>query len=322
MPALSPNTQAILLLTAPLIAGRGARAPERLTHGDYTRLARHLRELHRQPADLLAPDAAELLHACAAVVDAGRLQRLLGRGFLLSQVIEHWRARAIWVMSRADAEYPRRIKVRLREDAPAVLYGCGPVGLLDRGGLAVTGSRHLDDGLADEAAAVARRAARAGRSLLCSGATRIDRAAMHGALQAGGSVVGLLSDGLERAALAREHRQALLDGRLVLASPCDPAAAVDAGQARQRNALICALADAVLVVGADADEGAAWADAIESLGNDRVPPVYVHRNDVASAGLQALLGRGALPWPDLQDADALARVFDMAPPAADGGMPS
>ena len=96
-PALSPNTQAILLLTAPLIIGRGMPSPDLLSPGEYKRLARHLREIQRQPADLVSPLAAELLHDCQPVIDESRLQRLLGRGFLLSQVIEHWQARAIWV---------------------------------------------------------------------------------------------------------------------------------------------------------------------------------------------------------------------------------
>jgi len=159
-PVLSPNTQAILLLTAPLIAGRGTASSNLLSPGEYNRLARHLREIQRQPADLLSPDAAEILRACQPVIDENRLQKLLGRGFLLSQVIERWQARAIWVVSRADAEYPRRLKVRLREDAPAVLYGCGDTALLETGGLAVVGSRHVDDALIDYTMTVGRLAAR------------------------------------------------------------------------------------------------------------------------------------------------------------------
>ena len=61
---LSPNTQAILLLTAPLIAGRGTSSSELLSPGEYKRLARHLREIQRQPADLVSPDAADLLRVC------------------------------------------------------------------------------------------------------------------------------------------------------------------------------------------------------------------------------------------------------------------
>ena len=49
---------------------------------------------------------------------------------------------------------PRRLKARLREDAPAVLYGCGDIGLLETGGLAVVGSRHVDDALIDYTMAV------------------------------------------------------------------------------------------------------------------------------------------------------------------------
>ena len=41
--SLSPNTQAILLLTAPLIVGRGEPSSDLLTPGEYRRLARLLR---------------------------------------------------------------------------------------------------------------------------------------------------------------------------------------------------------------------------------------------------------------------------------------
>ncbi len=143
--SLSPNTQAILLLTAPLIAGRDERSSDLLTLSEYKRLARFLRDKQRQPADLLAPDAQALLGECQQLIDSDRLKSLLARGFLLSQAIERWRTRAIWVVTRADAEYPRRLKTRLKNDAPPVLYACGDAAILDSGGLAVVGSRHVDD---------------------------------------------------------------------------------------------------------------------------------------------------------------------------------
>jgi DNA processing protein len=77
-PVLSPNTQAILLLTAPLIAGRGTSSSDLLSPGEYKRLARHLREIQRQPADLVSPDAAEILRACQPVIDEGRCRNCWG----------------------------------------------------------------------------------------------------------------------------------------------------------------------------------------------------------------------------------------------------
>ena len=313
-PVLSPNTQAILLLTAPLIAGRGTASSDLLSPGEYKRFARHLREIQRQPADLISPDAAEILRACQPVIDESRLQRLLGRGFLLSQVIERWQARAIWVVSRADAEYPRRLKARLREDAPAVLYGCGDMSLLETGGLAVVGSRHVDDALIDYTMSVGRLAARAGRTLVSGGAKGIDQAAMRGALEAGGKVCGVLADSLEKTTMNREHRNLLLDGQLVLISPYDPSAGFNVGNAMQRNKLIYALADASLVVSSDLNKGGTWAGAIEQLDKLKFVPVFVRSTGESSAGLDALRKKGALPWPNPQDVDSFAEVFNVQMP--------
>src|SRR5262245_57104542 len=209
---LTPNTQAILLLTAPLIVGRSDASLELLTLGEYNRLARLLREKQKEPADLIEATAEETLSICASAFDRERMKSLLGRGFLLSQAVERWNARAIWVVSRADSTYPRRLKARLKEDAPPVLYGCGDAALLDTGGLAVVGSRHVDEQLISYTEKVGILAAKARRTLISGAAKGIDRAAMHGALQAGGRVAGVMSDSLERGALARDNREPLMDG--------------------------------------------------------------------------------------------------------------
>ena len=53
---LSQNSQAILLLTAPLVAGRKEEAVELLSFSEYNRAARLLREKQLQPADLIVSD--------------------------------------------------------------------------------------------------------------------------------------------------------------------------------------------------------------------------------------------------------------------------
>jgi len=53
--AISPNTQAILLLTAPLLVGRSSDANEApLSASEYGRLAVDLHAMSRQPADTSA----------------------------------------------------------------------------------------------------------------------------------------------------------------------------------------------------------------------------------------------------------------------------
>ncbi|MEN9372874.1 MAG: hypothetical protein RIR79_426 [Pseudomonadota bacterium] len=310
---LSPNTQAILLLTAPLIAGKNKVSTELLTLGEYKKLARHLREMQCQPSDLIAANAATLLRDCHTVVDEARLQRLLGRGFLLSQVMERWQARAIWVISRADTEYPRTMKTRLREDAPAILYGCGDRGLLEAGGLAVVGSRNVDDALMDYTMAVGHMAARSGRTLVSGGAKGVDQAAMRGALEAGGNACGVLADSLEKTIMNRENRNWILNEQLVLVSPYDPNAGFQVGHAMQRNKLIYALSDAALVVNADLNKGGTWAGAVEQLDKLHFVPVYVRSSGTASNGLEVLREKGALPWTNPQDAEEFNKVFTLPP---------
>lgn len=306
---LTPNTQAILLLTAPLVAGRGDLSAKLLSLGEYNRLARLLREKQKQPADLIESDASELTSLCAQQFGNERLEALLGRGFLLSQAVERWSARSIWVISRADPTYPKRLKTRLKEDAPPLLYGCGELTLLEKGGLAVVGSRHVNEELINYTEGIGKLAAEAHRTLISGGAKGIDKAAINGALQAGGESVAVMSDSLERAAVAHENREPLMDHRLVLVSPYDPAAGFNVGNAMQRNKVIYAIADAGLVVTSDFEKGGTWAGAIEQLEKFHFVPVFVRNGNQAGRGNSALIHHGGVPWPNPQSGDELARML-------------
>ena len=249
-----------------------------------------------------------MIGACQQLVESNRLKRLIARGFLLSQAIERWQTRAIWVVSSADAEYPKRLKARLKDDAPPVLYGCGEATILDTGGLAVVGSRHVDNALVAYAEDIGRLAAEARSTIVSGGARGVDQAAMRGALEAGGKVVGVLADSLERAALTREHRNFMLDEQLVLVSPYDPMAGFNVGHAMQRNKLIYALADSALVVSSDYEKGGTWAGAVEQLEKLRLVPVYIRSKGITSKGLEALRRKGALLWPNPETPEALAEL--------------
>lgn len=303
------NTKAVLLLTAPLIVGKSGSRAAILSPKEYRALAMQLKTLDAEPADLLKPDAGQLIENCGAAVDTARVSALLQRGFLLSQAVEHWQSRSISVISGADEAYPRRLKERLRHDAPILLYICGEIEILGRSALGVVGPRKAGEPLIEYARKTAALAARAGKGLVSGGAKGIDLAAMNGALEAGGTAVGVLPGNLEQIAMNREHRNLLLEGRLVLVSPFDPRAGFRVGHAMQRNKLIYALADATLVADADANKGGTWAGAIEQLRKYK-GTVYVHSPESASEGIKALQNEGAIPWPNPEDADGIAEAIN------------
>ena len=309
---ISANTRAILLLTAPLIVDARAAARrsvvQPLSQGEYGKLAGRLHAVAAEPADLLESDGPALASRMSGILDGERLRRLLGRGFLLAQAADRWRSRAIWVASRADDHYPQRAKEVLKNKAPPVLYGCGEPSLLRGSGLAIVGSRNADAGALGFARDVAAGVAATGRVVVSGGARGVDRAAMTGALEGGGRAVGVLTDRLERTSMNREHRNWLLEERLVLVSPYDPQAGFHVGQAMQRNKLIYALADAGLVVDASPNKGGTWAGAVEQL-DVYGRPVFVRDPARPSAGLRALRDRGARPWPEVADEVALEALL-------------
>ena len=306
---VSDNTKAILLLTAPLLVGKGRSADNPLTLSEYNKLARRLSEAGSEPADLLNTGLDKILSEWQSGFDTNRVNRLLERGFSLSQAIERWQLRAIWVVSRADDRYPERLKKRLGVNTPTVLYGCGDPALLEKGGLAVVGSRKVSDELMEYTESIGKMAARADCAIISGAAKGVDRAAMHGAMTTGGTVAGILTGDLERESVNREHREMLMGDQLVLISPYDPRAGFNVGNAMHRNKLIYALADAGLVVESDHNKGGTWTGAAEQLDKLKLVPVYVRSGGETSAGLEALRRKGALAWPNPQTPDEFRAVI-------------
>ncbi len=322
MTSLSGNTQAILLLTAPLINGkRESDGPRLLSGGAYRQLARWLHGQSLSPSDLLGRDGDAISQSAEQELDLPPLQPLLGRGFQLGQAVERWSRRGIWVASRADANYPRRFKERLGDAAPPVVYGCGEASLLGRGGLAIVGSRNVSEALLRYTAEVARTCAESGYAVVSGGARGVDQAAMQGAGAAEGQVVGVLADSLERAVIKREHREPLMSGAMVLCSPYDPQAGFNVGHAMQRNKLIYGLADAALVVNADFEKGGTWNGSVEQLATFRQIPIYVRQDKHGNKALDALLRKGARPWPEPNDATSFAQVFSQEPNSTPSSAP-
>lgn len=323
--AASADTKAILLLTAPLsLGGRSGSIQEAkpLTPSEYRSFAAAVLAAGMRPADLLDAVGLARVGGFEATIERDRVAALLGRGFRLAQAIDRWASRSIWVISRADERYPDRLKKRLREAAPPVLYGCGDPALLSSGGLAVVGSRSASAEALQFTDRVAGLAAAAGLPIISGGAKGVDRTAMCGALSRAGQAIGVLADQLERAVLERAFMSGIEEGRLVLISPFDPSAPFLVGHAMDRNKLVYALADAALVACADLRKGGTWAGAEEQLRRRRSVPVYVAAGCTARAVVDAMRAMGSADWPEPGSPEELRGIVlaHPAPPHADAAV--
>ena len=309
---LSDDTKAVLLLTAPLGLRKGPKTTSPLTWKEYTKLASSLQEQNRRPADLLNGGAYDFLDEELLPLKSGHINCLLDRGFQLSRIVERWRTRGIWAISVYDACYPSRLKDRLGSRAPPLLYGCGDARILDGGGLAVVGSRKVDEEKIEYSNAIGRLAAKSQWPIVSGGARGVDQAAMSGCLTSGGMALGVLSERLESVAMSFQNRQPLMDNQLVVVSPYDPQAGFNVGNAMRRNKMIYALADAGLIVESAYGKGGTWSGAVEQLDRLRLVPVYVRRSDGRNRVVRSLVSKGALVWPEPQTRGEFNEVLQEA----------
>lgn len=293
---LSPDSQALLLLCSHLgLFSAPEFAP--LTLKDWNPLAKKLQTISKRPADLLELDKEELKNLLKLTEEeAERIEQLLQRSGSVSIELEQLKSLGIDVLTRADADYPARYKQRLKDSAPSVLFYAGEKALLGQPGVAVVGSRHLDEAGQACAEFVGNACGLSGLVLYSGGAKGVDSISMNAALTSRGTAVGILADSLEKSIRNPDNREAISRGDLCLVTPYSPSAPFSVGTAMGRNKLIYTLADHAIVVASDAEKGGTWAGATEALKSKWLPVFVLDHPDMPD-GNKLLLQKGALPFP-------------------------
>jgi predicted Rossmann fold nucleotide-binding protein DprA/Smf involved in DNA uptake len=237
---------------------------------------------------------------------------LLDRGGQLALELERLSGRGIWVLTRADADYPARLKSRLRGAAPPVLFGAGPRDLPDRL-IAIVGSRDVDEEGLRFTAGLARSCAAAAVGIVSGGAKGTDAMAQESAVAAEGRVVSVLADSLERTLQQRAVVAAVRARRLTLLTAVHPATPFAVGIAMGRNRLIYCLSDVAVVIASAAGEGGTWAGAAENLER-RWAPLRVADYPGVPDGNRLLMAKGGQPllWEDVASPATLSGIVDAA----------
>ena len=287
----SPDSLALLLLCSQLGLDEDSVKP--LTLREWNPLVRKMQAASLRPSDLLRlPDSDLRSKLDLDEQFASRISYLISRD--IQPNLSRLASLGIFPLTRADADYPEKYRSRLKDSAPAVLFYAGEKALLGQPGIAVVGSRHLDDAGQECAKFVGNACGMSGQVLYSGGAKGVDTLSAESALEARGTAVSVLADSLERQ--VKVQKEALSRGDLCLVTPYSPSAGFSVGAAMGRNRLIYCLADYAIVVASDAETGGTWAGATETLKNHWVP-VFVLEHAQMPEGNKMLLQRGALPFP-------------------------
>jgi len=238
----SQNHEALVPLALSLVPGMGNRG----IHQFIALLEGHHYDISRLTTERPAS-------VCAHVPEALRFQRVLehlARETLETarQYIERASRSGLTVIHFKDRRYPDCLREFLEKDAPPVLFLYGAVSLLDNPGGAVVGTRFPTNTGLSAARYAAEALSGAGLTMVSGGAAGVDRAAHDAALSAGGSTIVFLPQGIEGFPLSEEWKEAMEEGKLLLASEYLPDAPWRTYAAVSRNALIAAQSLLVCVI--------------------------------------------------------------------------
>lgn len=225
---------------------------------------------------------------------AGRLDGAPG----LTDQLQQLDQAGVRAITFVDEGYPHVLAERLKT-APPILYVAGDPALLTTPMLGIVGSRNVDPDGAEVARAAARAAVRHGHGVASGGAKGVDQLSMRAALEAEGTVIGVLADSLLRALRESETRRAIANGQVCFCTPFNPSAGFSVANAMGRNKIVYALSGATLVVASEEDSGGTWAGAKEALTGG-IAPVLSWVGPGSGPGNAALVRRGAIELSDLE----------------------
>ena len=275
---MNPRERGFALLASHL--GDPGRRP--LTPPQLRVLAQRVGEMAHQPPDrdLTAQDLRAMGYG---VEMARRIVELLSQEDVLEYYLSRGRRAGCVPVTRVTAEYPLLMRKNLGLDSPGILWAKGDLSLLRTPAVALVGSRDLKPENYRFAQAVGRQAACQGLTLVSGNARGADRTAQEAALNAGGGVISVVADALEKQPIRENMLYLSEDGF------AEPFSAV---RALSRNRCIHAMVWRTFVAQTGNGTGGTWDGTVKNL-RAGWSAVYCFRD--GSEGAQRLCSMGAIP---------------------------
>ena len=275
---MNSRERGFLLLTSHL----GDPSRKVLTVAQLRNLADRVRNLEiTDPNRSMLP--TDLIKLGYAPEMAQRILDLLDHKELLEYYLHRGSRQNCRVLTRVSEGYPMRVRPKLGLNSPGCLWVKGDPSLLERPSVSAVGSRELRKANREFACEVGIQAAKQGYTLVSGNARGADKTAQDACLEAGGKVISVVADSLEK--------QPEREGMLYLSED-----SFDEGfspqRAISRNRVIHALSSRTFVSQCAEEKGGTWDGTVKNLKN-RLSSVYCFRD--GSRATNRLTDLGAIP---------------------------
>jgi len=227
--------------------------------------------------------------------ESTRILALLEEQELLEYYLHKARRAGCVPVTRVSEGYPLRLRKRLGEDSPGCLWAKGDLSLLDRPGIALVGSRELRPGNREFAREAGRQAAAQGYVLISGNARGADKTAQEACLEAGGRVICVVADRLDK---QKDNDRVLYLSESGFDSP------FSAQRALSRNRVIHSLGALTLLAQSSYQTGGSWDGTVRNLRFGWTPVFGFGDGSPAMAELEQM-GVTLIGKEDLADLESL-----------------
>lgn len=289
----SENAMCAILLCSYLgIKSGDSRKP--LSLGEWNTLLEKLAEVKEEPGAVLQNNSSweEKVNCPKEFIE--RIRGLIFRGGSVALELDDLGRKGIFVVTQFDENYPILLKRKLKKKMPPVLYYAGNIRLAKKIGIAVAGSRNVDEGGMEFTRRLVEKASKEKLVIYSGGAKGVDAVAEETAIRSGSAVISFIADSLLSKIKKKQVTVDIISGNLLLFSDVKPDAGFSAARAMNRNKYIYASSYGAFVVSADYNKGGTWNGAVESLRNGFAKTlVWNNQNYV---GNQKLIEKGCVPF--------------------------
>ncbi len=161
----------------------------------------------------------------------------------------------IKLLTCAAPEYPGRLRHRLGDQTPSLLYAWGNLNLLRKNAVGFCGARNASDRGIAVAQDCAAQIASWDWIVVSGGARGVDTTVHRTALEFGGGTIIVLPEGILRYRLRSSLKPLITSENALLISEFPPYMGWSVANAMQRNRTVCGLSDALVVIEAGTSGG-------------------------------------------------------------------
>ena len=271
------NSEVIIILCSYLCVGEDTKPFETV---EWSKIAEILMENSLTPKDLTDMKREDLEKYFSSEV-AQRILTLFKRSGSITFEIQKLKENGIEIVTRADENYPRILKRKLKKNCPPLFYYVGDISLCNKKSIGIVGSRNCDKD--DEEFT---------KNLVKKIIDNNYAIASETALENNGIIIEYLSDSLLKKIKKKNIINAIRNKQLLLLSSSKPDAGFNVGMAMARNKYIYSQSEATIVIKSDYKKGGSWNGAVEAMKKGYCKVVC--RENENSKGNIELINNGAM----------------------------